>query len=198
MVLVPQRMRAGLEDGSIRLMYRRWRRPQVVAGRTYRTAAGRITVDDVAPVEPGRITRSDAAAAGYPSVAALVAELRGDATTPVYRLRVRAADGTDPRDELAADAALSRDDVTDIDGRLDRLDRASSYGPWTRPTLVAIRDRPAVRAPDLAAAFARETAPFKLDVRKLKALGLTISLPVGYQLSPRGAAYLKATRRAPE
>jgi hypothetical protein len=40
----------------------------------------------------------------------------------------------------------------------------------------------------------RETAPFKLDVRKLKNLGLTISLVVGYELSPRGQAFLDATR----
>ena len=31
---------------------------------------------------------------------------------------------------------------------------------------------------------------FKLDVRKLKRLGLTVSLEVGYELSPRGRAYL--------
>jgi hypothetical protein len=47
-----------------------------------------------------------------------------------------------------------------------------------------------VRAPDLAAVLGRETLPFKRDVRRLKELGLTISLPVGYELSPRGRAYL--------
>ena len=36
----------------------------------------------------------------------------------------------------------------------------------------------------------RETAPFKLDVRKLKNLGLTLSFRIGYRLSPRGEAYL--------
>ncbi len=59
--------------------------------------------------------------------------------------------------------------------------------------LQTIQARPAVRAPDLAASFGRETAPFKLDVRKLKALGLTISLPVGYRLSPRGEAFLRGS-----
>jgi predicted transcriptional regulator len=53
-----------------------------------------------------------------------------------------------------------------------------------------IADRPAVRAPDLAAALGRETQPFKRDVRKLKELGLTHSLDVGYELSPRGRSYL--------
>ena len=32
-----------------------------------------------------------------------------------------------------------------------------------------------MRAPDLAASVGRETQPFKLDVRKLKNLGLTIT-----------------------
>jgi hypothetical protein len=48
-----------------------------------------------------------------------------------------------------------------------------------------------VRAPDLAASFGRETQPFKRDVRKLKDLGLTESLEVGYRLSPRGRAFLE-------
>jgi ribosomal protein S19E (S16A) len=47
-----------------------------------------------------------------------------------------------------------------------------------------------VRAPDLAASVGRETKPFKIGVRKLKELGLTESLPVGYRLSPRGRAFL--------
>jgi hypothetical protein len=58
--------------------------------------------------------------------------------------------------------------------------------------LRAIAARPATRAADLAASFGRETQPFKLDVRKLKNLGLTLSLEVGYRLSPRGEAYLAA------
>jgi hypothetical protein len=37
----------------------------------------------------------------------------------------------------------------------------------------------------------REKHPFKLDVRKLKELGLTESLEVGYRLSPRGRAVME-------
>jgi hypothetical protein len=50
-----------------------------------------------------------------------------------------------------------------------------------------------VRAPDLAARMGRETLPFKRDVRKLKELGLTESLEVGYRLSPRGRAYRRGS-----
>ena len=53
-----------------------------------------------------------------------------------------------------------------------------------------IAENPGVRAPDLAASLGRETLPFKRDVRKLKELGLTHSLPVGYEISHRGRAYL--------
>jgi hypothetical protein len=90
---------------------------------------------------------------------------------------------------------LSEADVAAIDQRLDRLDRASSNGPWTYATLAIISARPTVRAPDLAAELGRERLPFKLDVRKLKALGLTISLRVGYQLSSRGEAYWRTRER---
>jgi hypothetical protein len=58
-----------------------------------------------------------------------------------------------------------------------------------------IADRPGVRAADLAAAEGREKLPFKADVRKLKELGLTESLEVGYRLSPRGRALLSRLTR---
>ena len=49
---------------------------------------------------------------------------------------------------------------------------------------------PEVRAPDLAEQLERETQDWKADVRKLKELGLTESLAIGYRLSPRGEAVL--------
>jgi hypothetical protein len=52
-----------------------------------------------------------------------------------------------------------------------------------------------VRAPDLAAQLGREKRPFKADVRKLKELGLTESLDVGYRLSPRGKAFLASVEQ---
>ena len=72
------------------------------------------------------------------------------------------------------------------------MDARSKHGAWTQPTLEAIANSPGTRAGDLAAAQSRETPKFKTDVRKLKAMGLTISLEVGYQLSPRGEVVLEA------
>ena len=54
-----------------------------------------------------------------------------------------------------------------------------------------IAARPATRAADLVAdAGYTDLASFKRDVRRLKELGLTESLEVGYRLSPRGRAFL--------
>jgi len=193
-MLMQMRFREPIERGEVTLTFRRWKRPQVVAGNTYRTAAGRIVVDAVDVVDPARITNADARRAGFATRAEVVAALRGADDLPTYRVRFHADGGPDPRAELAADGALGAADVAAIDTRLDRLDRASAHGPWTAAVLRTIAERPAVRAPDLAASFGRETQPFKLDVRKLKNLGLTISLEVGYRLSPRGEAYLAARR----
>ena len=59
-----------------------------------------------------------------------------------------------------------------------------------------IGDNEAVRAPDLAARVGLDVPRFKRRVRQLKGLGLTISLDVGYRLSPRGKAFLKPVSKA--
>ena len=106
----------------------------------------------------------------------------------VYRVRLHHV-GDDPRIALREDADLDAEQLAAIGARLDRLDRARDE-PWTRTVLELIRANPATRAPDLAASLGRETKAFKTDVRKLKALGLTESLVVGYRLSPRGETFL--------
>lgn len=191
------RYRPAIEAGEVTLTFRRWKRGQVIAGNTYRTAAGRLVVTSVDEVDPATITDREARAAGAADADALRADLRGQPGWPVYRIGLRPATDPDPRAALQADADLSPEDVAELDRRLDRLDRASTWGAWTMPTLRLIEARPATLAADLAAEFGRERDPFKLDVRKLKNLGLTESLAVGYRLSPRGRAYLTATTRAP-
>ena len=50
-------------------------------------------------------------------------------------------------------------------------------------------------AQELADRSGYEKEWLKLNVRKLKNLGLTESLHPGYRLSPRGAAYLAARKQ---
>jgi hypothetical protein len=193
-VLFEQRFWEPIARGEIAVTFRRWKRRQAVAGNRYRTAKAIIEADAVDIVTVGDITEADARAGGYDDAAALIADLRGTPDLDLYRIRFHVVDEPDPRATLAAQAVVGDEDRAEIDRRLDRLDTASSHGPWTRDTLWLIQRMPAVRAGDLADEVGRERLPFKTDVRKLKNLGLTISLGVGYELSPRGQAYLDGLR----
>jgi hypothetical protein len=175
-----------IREGEITLAFRRWRRPTVKAGGTLRTKVGVLAIDSVEPIGEDDVTEDDARRAGAVDRAALLAGLRPDGR--LHRIEFRLA-GPDPRIALRRRTDISRAERADIDARLARLDAASRHGPWTAAVLRLIAQQPATRAPDLAASLGRETAPFKADVRKLKELGLTESLQIGYRLSPRGQAY---------
>ena len=191
MMIRPSELRA-IQEGGIDLAFRRWDRPRVVVGTRMRTGVGLVEVTSVAEVAVESLTEEDARRAGSPSLAALVAALAPKADKPAWRVGLRHA-GADPRAELRS-AVPTKDEVAAIVARLERLDRASSYGAWTRETLDLIDRNPERRAPDLAAKVGRETAAFKTDVRKLKELGLTESLAIGYRLSPRGEVVVDRLR----
>ena len=69
--------------------------------------------------------------------------------------------------------------------RLNATDGRSA-APWTASVLLLIRANPGTRAGDLAPAFGWQTPKFKANVRKLKALGVTQSLEIGYRLTEFG------------
>jgi hypothetical protein len=190
-VLFAQRHWAGLADGSITLAFRRWRAPRVHAGRRYRTPAGVLEVDAVDVVKPSAITDEEARRAGFPAAEALLRALDRKREGAVHRIAFHHV-GEDPRIELRARADLSGADVAELRARLDDMDARTRRGPWTRAYLRLIADHPGVLAAELAALVDRPRLPFKADVRRLKELGLTESLEVGYRLSPRGEALLAA------
>lgn len=196
-MLIPMRELQAITEGRVTLAFRRWTRPTVRSGGQLRTALGVLAVDAVEVVDETQLTAADASGAGFADVDALRTALsqRGEGT--VYRIRLRPL-GADPRIGLRNQAGLSAQDVERLTARLRRLDAGSRHGAWTDRTLQAIRDRPGCRAADLALQLGLDKDRLKLDIRKLKELGLTESLEVGYRLSPRGAALLaKAGSLAP-
>jgi hypothetical protein len=190
-VLFEKRFWGGIADGSVTLTFRRWRKTVAAPGRTNRTPGGLVLVEAVELVEPGTISDADALRAGYTNAAELIADLRGEPGDPVYRVQFRLVEGGDPRDALASNASLSESDIAEIQKRLARLDAASKNGPWAMETLRLIERKPRVRAVELAEELGREKDALKLDIRKLKNLGLTLSLETGYEISPRGRAFLE-------
>ena len=173
-------------EGEVTLAFRRWLKPTVRAGGTLRTRVGVLAIESVEVVDESDVSDADVRRAGAEDRETVLRE--GPQERPLYRIEFRLA-GPDPRIALRQRSDISPAERAEIDARLARLDGASRHGPWTAAVLELIATRPATRAPDLAASLGRETAPFKADVRKLKELGLTESLEVGYRLSPRGRAY---------
>jgi len=179
---------AGIVEGRTDLVFRCWKRPTVRTGGTLRTRRWLLAIHAVDPIERSSLTDADARRSGHTDLADLRADI-GDRDGQLYRVHVTCA-GDDPRIARRNTSDLTPDDRRTIDAALGRLDRASPRGPWTTTFLTLIRDQPGVRAPDLAAGLGWETVVFKRSVRRLKELGLTESLKVGYRLSPRGLAYL--------
>ncbi len=206
---------ARIVAGEIDVVYRLWRKPTVKAGGRLRTAMGELAIDAVEEIDPASITDADAARAGFTSarearaslqprpvrtragkaaekpVAARGRTAKPDETSRPYRVLVHFA-GADTRAVLRDDA--SAEAVGAVITQLDAMDARSARGPWTRRTLALIGQWPGRRSPELAEMEGLETPVFKTDVRKLKELGLTVSLTVGYTLSPRGEAVLRSSR----
>ena len=178
-----------IRSGRVTLVFRRWERARVRVGTRLRTAIGLVEVRSVDTV--AEVTDADARSAGYDSVHALRDNIPGDAAHPLFRMEVGYA-GPDPRIALR-ESRPSAAELANLIAALDRMDRTGPRGPWTGTVLGIIADHPATRAGDLfAGAGYPDLRTFKRDVRRLKELGLTESLEVGYRLSPRGAAVLSA------
>jgi hypothetical protein len=184
-MLLKQKTLKGIADGSITLAFRRWKRPTVKAGGSLRTVIGVLGIKSVDEVDEKKITTQDAKRAGYESRKELLAELNARKEGTLYRIALHHA-GADPGHDLRQQDDLSDDEINDLKNRLARMDTRSSSGPWTTTTLKLIAKNPGKRATELAEAVKIETKRFKTNVRKLKELGLTESLKVGYRLSPRG------------
>jgi len=177
-------------SGEITVTWRLWKYAHVKAGKTYATNfafGGAIVVEDVREVPAGEITDADAHEAGQPDATALIEYARSHTGRPVspdtilYRVRFHFESEAPPKLEYS---------LEEVSKRLARLDRASRTGPWTLQTLRLIEENPGVVSRELALEIDVPRPDFKLNVRKLKHLGLTLSLPVGYELTELGQTYI--------
>lgn len=175
--------------GRVDTALRRWHRPSVKAGGRLRTAIGELAITAVDRITLNQITEADAKRAGFTDRKMAIADLMSQREGQLYRIRLRLA-GPDPRIALRNREAISEDEYEELKQKLARLDAMGKQGPWTLKVMRLIASNEAVAAGDLAAKGGFEREWLKLNVRKLKNLGLTESLQPGYRLSPRGRAWL--------
>lgn len=179
----------GIRSGKIKLAFRKWKVAAVKSGSLVKTGVGLIQIVDITQITADEITATEAKQAGFDSREKLLAQLNAVTEGKIFRIKVR-YEGEDPRIALREQLALTDDAFTMLKERLQRLDRYSKHGAWTQQLLELIRNNPKLRAADLAAKTGREKEWLKLNVRKLKNMGLTISHDPGYTLSPLGLAFL--------
>jgi hypothetical protein len=188
--------------GQITVTFRLWKTAKVRAGKLYPTGFGTIEVEDVQVIPAALVTKKDVRPSGCASIAAIW-DLAGEHTrtqvgpdTLLHRVQFRFL-GDVPPDSARAPV----EDLEKLAARLEKMDRLSSRGAWTIQILRFIEAAPHVPARVLAADLGWQTLDFKAHVRRLKALGLTISHEVGYELSDLGRRYLASpsaiTRRLP-
>ncbi len=193
MLLFQKRFHEGLVSGAVTVTFRKWDKPHVRAGGRYRChPIGVLEVDTIERVRVADIDDADARRAGFPTRAELLVYM-GEVKPSDLVWRIELHHGGDgDRVEIALEDELSAEDVETIRKKLERMD---AKAPWTKKTLALIGRHPRIAASKLAARVGRETLSFKVDVRKLKKLGLTQSFEVGYEISPRGRAYLAVAKK---
>lgn len=189
-MLFKQDILEGILAGNVTCAYRRWKEPRVKAGSELRTPIGVVVIRFVEEVPAETLTEEDARRAGYSSLAELIKGLNAYTPEgPVHRIGLSYG-GEDPRIALREQDSVTTEEWAELRQRLQRLDKAGKRGPWTTALLLLLQDYPGMRAGELAEKLGWEKEKLKLDVRKLKELGLTISLGTGYKLSPRGEMLL--------
>jgi hypothetical protein len=177
-VLFKERFWPGLREGSLTVAYRRWRRPSVRAGGTLQSPGGLLANDSIELIDDSEIDDTAARAAGYRDRRELIGNLR--AGGDLYRVRFHRI-GDDPRVAMRERAELTPEEST-------AMARLFERNEWAPVYLRLIAELPGTVSTELAARAGIDRLKFKQRVRRLKSLGLTESLEVGYRLSPRGEA----------
>jgi hypothetical protein len=190
-MLFQRRFHERIANGEIRCTVRIWQRPHVKVGGRYGLGGGAVVVDKIHETQLDDITPALARRCGFESLVDLLKVAKHGPGERVFVIEFHydREVGARPR---PATGTLSADEIAELVQRLEAMDRRSRIGPWTLATLRAIEARPGVLAAKLASSLGRPRVEFKRDVRKLKNLGLTFSLEIGYRLTPKGEALVSA------
>lgn len=179
----------GIESGKIKFAFRKWKKPTVKAGGRLRTHVGVLAIHAVDQISEKEITDRDAKLAGYESRSELLQELK-QRDGQLYRIKLSLA-GPDERIALRNKHEVTDDEWPELRRKLDRLDAHGIHGPWVVQFLSVVSANPGILAAILARSLGLQLKWFKDHMRKLKELGLTESLEIGYRISPRGETVLK-------
>lgn len=188
-MLFKQEHLQGIQSGTVTKAFRKWAKPVVKNGSQIKTSIGVVEVIAIVKCKLSEIREIDAVQAGYQNLKSLSDLLNKIPLGDIFCITVRYK-SADPRLELREQTTLSDEELELLKNKVARLDQFSKQGSWTILILNAIRNHPKLKAADLAKKTGKEKDWLKLNIRKLKNLGLTISYEPGYTLSPLGMYFL--------
>lgn len=181
---------SGIKSGRITLAFRKWQKASVKIGSLLHTSIGLVEIRKIETVNENDITDKDARNAGFSGKEQLIKSLPRSGTGTIFKISV-GYHSADPRIKLREQTNLSEQQFSDLKHKLERLDNRSRQEHWTMKILLTIKDNPNLHAIGIAKLTGFEKDWLKLNIRKLKNLGLTISHHVGYELSPLGKIFIE-------
>ncbi|MGJ1415184.1 ASCH domain-containing protein [Sphingobacterium multivorum] len=179
-----------IKSGEITLAFRKWQKASVKPGSLLHTSIGLVKIHKIEAVNENDITSKDLLEAGFTDKKHLQQSFTHNSKGTIFKISI-SYHSEDPRIKLREQSELSEQQFFDLKMKLERLDNHSKQGHWTEKILLTIKDNPSLHAIGIAKLTGFEKEWLKLNIRKLKNLGLTISHNIGYELSPLGNEYVK-------
>lgn len=183
-----------IENGKICTAFRKWSRPSVRESGTLLTPVGQLRIQSIDKIEYSQITEGEIFQAGYQNRQELDKELAFKDKGDIYKIHFE-LERADPRIKLRANTDILNDEMNEIISKLKRYDTSGKIKNWTFKVLEILDREPGKYAIEYATKLGYEKEWFKMNIRKLKNLGLTISLSNGYDISPRGKVVLKELKQ---
>lgn len=186
-----------IKKGKVVTAFRKWKRPTVKENGTLLTPVGQLKIISIDKISYHQISEKEILQAGYHDREEMDKELNMKHDGDIYKIQFVLA-GEDPRILLRQKTEITDSEFKELLEKLDRLDSLGKVQNWTNKILEAVDANPGLYAIEYANQLGFEKKWFKVNIRKLKNLGLTISLSDGYKISPRGKELLKKLKQRPK
>jgi hypothetical protein len=177
-----------IKSGEVTAALRKWKKPTVKQNGTLITRIGQLSIDKLDRIELEEVDHKILKACGIEDFESLKKKFFDRKEGDLYLIRF-SVKGPDPRIDLRNNTEWTAEELSNLKKKMTSWDN-NFTAPWTLRVLKHILENPHKRAADNSVDLDIPKDKLKLNIRKLKAQGLTISHSVGYELSPRGKKLL--------
>ena len=184
-MLFKQKHLEGIKAGTVTLAFRKWKSTQLKRGSLLKTDVGIVEITDIAIINEPHINEIDAQKAGFINLESLMKSIYSAEIGKIYKIHVRFLKETQAK-KIKEKISLSQSEIDSYKAKLLQMDKYARNGFWTKDILTSIKDNPKLSATQLSLKTGKTKEWLTQSIRKLKNIGLTVSLDPGYDLTPTG------------